>query len=208
MENLAAISSETIRENWTEYNNSIENTHFYDIVWNNFILKQGLDTTNTYFKLFKAFIEGKELPKNNQVIRENENTLIITGLDNDVRKQLHLLCDKFGLHHQSKSHPKKKYKRHLYIYKPNVWLWEYTARNPYSKSAEFYAELEQQKEARRKKEQERMRNKYCGNCGQNGLETDLFCSVYIRGLYCNDCLDCVSDEGGGVLSDHKFEPIR
>ena len=50
-------------------------------------------------------------------------------------------------------------------------------------------------------------NEIIADCEKNGWETELFCSVYIRGLYCNDCLETTSDEGGGKLCDHKFEPL-
>ena len=50
-----------------------------------------------------------------------------------------------------------------------------------------------------------MKKRYCSICEKNGLETDLFHSVYIRGIYCNDCLEVESDGTGGTLSDHKFE---
>ena len=35
------------------------------------------------------------------VIPQNENTLILKGLDGKLRKDIHSLCDKMGLHHNS-----------------------------------------------------------------------------------------------------------
>jgi len=59
------------------------------------------------------------------------------------------------------------------------------------------------------KYKERMQRKYCNGCNVNGWDTQLFCSVYMNELYCNDCLETLSDgdEMGGKLGDHKFEPI-
>jgi hypothetical protein len=57
---------------------------------------------------------------------------------------IHSLCDKIELHHESKSHPKKKYTKFLYIYKPKIWLWEYTEKNPYLKGKEFYEKQKNQ----------------------------------------------------------------
>ena len=53
-----------------------------------------------------------------------------------------------------------------------------------------------------------MSSKYCCICHENGYETELLHSVYITGLYCNDCLETESDGDGGLLCDHKFEPLN
>jgi hypothetical protein len=75
-------------------------------------------------------------------------------------------------------------------------LREFTKKNPYSKNVE----IESYKE-------KRLRNSYCDICERNGLEIELFYSVYIDGVYCNDCLETTSDGDGGRLDDHKFEPL-
>ena len=72
------------------------------------------------------------------------------GLDGDERKHIHSFCDKIGLHHESKSHPKKKNKRFLYIYKPKVWLWEYTEKIHIQKSEEYYIKRELEKQIKQK----------------------------------------------------------
>jgi hypothetical protein len=87
-----------------------------------------------------------------------------------------MLCDAIGLHHQSI--PKTKGKKHLYVYLPKLWKWEFTAKNPYSEhQPEYYAE-------RRKQAEERLKRKYCYKCNKNGMEVDLFCSPYTNKLYC------------------------
>ena len=52
-----------------------------------------------------------------------------------------------------------------------------------------------------------MKNKYCDECGANGLEKELLVSVYIQGIYCEDCLEIVDDGNGDTLDCHKFETI-
>jgi hypothetical protein len=79
-------------------------------------------------------------------------------------------------------------------------LWEYTLKNPYSKKHEYREKIRHQY-------QERMKRKCCDGCLTNGFDTQLFHSVYINDIYCEDCLENVSDGDGGLLGDHKFEPI-
>ena len=140
------------------------------------------------------------------VIQENETTLILKGLDYHDRKHVHLLCDKIGLHHKS---VQKKKNKHLWIYKPVVWLWEYTGKNPYSESDEKKKLREQKQIQQRQLFKMKMQRKYCDGCMVTGWDTQLYCSVYVRELYCDDCLETLSDGGGGggKLGDHKFEPI-
>lgn len=200
------ISFEDIRKNWSEHKDLI-NKEQYVLLWNDLENKFGLDKTDYYLGLFKKFISGEKIyigKHETRLVIPDEKTLILKGLDGQDRKLIHKLCDKIGLHHQSIS--KKKNKKHLYIYKPEIWLWEFTTRNPFSESDEVYQQREIESNLRREKEMERLRNLYCCECYANGLDNDLFRSIYFRGLYCEDCLDTMSDGGGGVLSDHKFEP--
>jgi hypothetical protein len=226
---LQEFSSDIVRQNWLQNKAEIMDYH-YDILWESLEKKMDIHKTDVYYILLRKFIDEREQPNhqthqtetnlinNNTEIqsfekmgvyieRKDENTLVIKGLDGEDRKNIHLLCDKIGLHHQSISHPKKKHKRSLHIYLPTMWLWEYTERNPYSKSKEFYEQREQERQKKEKEHEEKLSRKYCYECGRTGLETDLFCSVYIRELYCNDCLETTSDGDGGMLGDHKFEPL-
>lgn len=198
-------SFEDIRKNWSEYKDKISKEQ-YELVWNDLIDKFNLDKSNYYLSTFIKFIgcEKIHLEKHEtKIIQEDENTLILKGLDGQERKELHKLCDHIGLHHQSIV--KKKNKKHLYVYKPANWLWEFTERNPYSESDEVYVLREIESKIRHDKEIEKLGNLYCCECYANGSDKDLYRSVYIRGLYCDDCLETTSDGGGGLLSDHKFE---
>ena len=208
---LQNISCEAIRQNWdTQTDNDITNSPFYDMVWNDWENKYAEFTKNIFYPLLKNFVMGNNIGKNkpykNQyyIIQENENTVILKGLSNYDRKQVHLLCDKIGLHHKS---VQKKKNKHLWIYKPVVWLWEFTEKNPYSKSDEYYILQEQKHIQKQEKYKSKMQRKYCDGCNVTGWDTQLYCSVYVRELYCDNCLETLSDDDGGKLGDHKFEPI-
>lgn len=195
---------EDIRKNWEEHKDKISKEQLENI-WESYEKKMEITDENIFYNILKKFISGeinynKPLWDRIHIILENENALLLKGMTGGERKEMHLLCDKIGLHHNSVEHPKAKNKKFLYIYKPEGWCWEYTIKNPYSKSEEFYKNREE-------KRKERLESKYCGNCDKTGLEVDLYHSVYIRGIYCDDCLDIMSDGEGGVYSDHKFEPI-
>ena len=210
---LKNLSSDTIRKNWNniiENNKNIINSHIFEIIWSEWEFKHAEFTKNIFYHILKIFISGYSIgkieliEKKKYIIQEDNDKLILKCLDNNERKQVHKLCDKIGLHHKS---IKKKNKKHLYIYKPSIWLWEYTEKNPYSKSDEYYKLLEETKMIQNQKYKLKMEKKYCNCCDRNGLEVQLYCSVYIKGLYCDDCLDTLSDGYGGKLNDHKFEPI-
>lgn len=210
---LQNISCDAIRQNWNNHTDyDITNSPFYDIVWNDWENKYTEFTKNIFYPILKKFVMGNNIgriePYERQyyIIQENESTLILKGLSNDDRKQVHLLCDKIGLHHKSIQNKKNK---HLWIYKPVVWLWEYTEKNPYSKSDEYYKLREQKQIQQQQTFKEKMKRKYCNGCNVTGWDTQLYCSVYVRELYCDNCLETLSDGDGcgGKLGDHKFEPI-
>lgn len=211
------ISFEEIRQKWSTYKEEIYNTPYYELLWSNLINKFNIDETDFYLCILQKFINNEEIkyikPLENRIwINQiDTNTLQIKGLTSDERKNIHKLCDKIGLHHVSKRHSKKKKTKFLYIYKPKEWLWEYTEKNPYSESDEVYAERELCKQNRLQKEKQEKKNMltktYCNVCEKNGLETELYCSVYIDGIYCEDCLKTTSDGEGNYLCCHKFESI-
>ena len=210
---LKNLSSDTIRKNWNniiENNKNIISSHIFEIIWYEWEYKHAEFTKNIFYPILKIFISGYSIgeieliEKKKYIIQEDKDKLILKCLDNNERKQVHKLCDKIGLHHKS---IKKSNNKHLYIYKPSIWLWEYTEKNPYSESDEYYKLLEETKMIQNQKYKLKMEKKYCNCCDRNGLEVQLYCSVYIKGLYCDDCLDTLSDGYGGQLNDHKFEPI-
>jgi hypothetical protein len=199
------INIKNIKTNWNNYENNISK-ETYEILWNDTIKKFDINENNYYFIILRNFIDKKKFSyKNDKIVLENENILILKGLDGEERKEIHKLCDKIGLHHRS---IKKKKKKHLYIYKPEVWLWEFSEKNPYSESDELYKQREIQSQIRKEKKLAEMKNEFCDECGANGLEKELFISVYIQGIYCDDCLEIVDDGSGEPLSCHKFETIK
>lgn len=213
MNNLKNISSEIIRQNWLNYKDEIFNSPYYQLLWDDFENKFGIDKDNIYLTILKKFINNEKINYKKPLFNKihinqmNEETLIFKGLNGEERKNIHHLCNKIGLHHESKPHPKNKYKKFLYIYKPKLWLWEYTGKNPYSESEEYYEKRETERQIKEEKLNEKLSKKYCCICEKNGLETELLRCVFIRGLYCNDCIDTMSDEDGGKLCDHKFESL-
>ena len=212
-ETLENISCKAIRQQWNTYvDNDITNSHLYEIVWKDWETVYAAECRqNIFYPLLKKFIMGESISQMDNyqsyyhVIPQNENTLILKGLDGKLRKDVHSLCDKLGLHHNS---VESKKNRHLWIYKPKVWLWEFTEKNPYSKSDEYYAKREQNRLQQQQKSMERLKRKYCDGCDANGWDTQLYCSVYICELYCDDCLETLTDDNGDPLNCHKFEPIR
>ena len=204
---LQNISSETIRQNWSQHSMTIDvNSPIYEILWNSWYKKYNIDVSDTNVKLLQNFIMNKPIDIADNIIVENE-TLILKDLTSIERKKLHLLCDKIGLHHKSiNPQPRKKQKRNLCILKPVEWLWEFTIKNPYSNPREYYEEKNAKKNNFEEK-MEKMYRMYCNECGKNGTEVNLCCSPYIRGLYCDDCIETTSDGDGDVLGCHKFESI-
>jgi len=197
------LSISYIRENWNNIDIEITN-NIIDNAWNNWYEKFNIDKDDFYVNLFKNFIMNNEIITNNFIVI-NDGKLILKNLTSFERKEVHKLCDKIGLHHNSII--AKKNKKHLHIMKPSIWKWEYSEPNPYSEAPEVYKQREEECEERDKRRNQRLKRIECYNCSANALETELYHSVYIRGIYCEDCLGDVSDGDGGVLNDHKFEPL-
>jgi len=182
----------------------MNNVDITDNAWNNWYDKFNINKDDFYVKLFKKFIMNEEIITNNFIVI-NEGILILKNLTGFERKEIHKLCDKIGLHHNSII--AKKNKKHLHIIKPSCWKWEHSEPNPYSEAPEVYKQREEKYKELLIKRNERLERIECYNCCTNALETELYHSVYIREIYCEDCLNYVSDGDGGVLNDHKFEPL-
>lgn len=198
---LVNLSCEVIRKNWNICGSDICNTPFFDIVWNDWENKHNTYIKCIYYSTLKSFI----LQWCNN-FDKSEEKIILNNLDTNDRKNVHMICDVIGLHHKSKFIKRKKCKKkkthikNMHIYKPKIWLWEFTEKNPFSNNTLVYAHQHNTRNAY-------LERKYCNYCDKTGLETQLFSSVYIRELYCNDCLETLSDGERGKLSCHKFEPI-
>lgn len=195
LQNIAIIE---IRKKWNIYEDKTD--IIKELAWNDWYNKFSIDKDDFYVKLFIKFIMNDDTIVNdcNNCIVIKNNEIIFKGLNGSDRKEIHSLCDKIGLHHKS---IKLKSKKHLYIFKPKIWLWEFSEKNPYSEAPEVYQKREDKKMAR-------LTNMECYNCGCNGLDALLFTSVYINDIFCEDCLETVSDGDGGILDDHKFEPCN
>jgi hypothetical protein len=116
---LQNISCDEIRQNWNIHKDiCITNTPFYDIIWNDWENKYNDSITNIFYPILKKYISGHNIDiinpfeKEYNIIQE-DNSLILIGLTNKMRKDVHILCDNIGLHHES---IQKKDQRHIYIY--------------------------------------------------------------------------------------------
>lgn len=199
---LLNISQEAIRQNWNLYKDEIQmDNPFYEMIWKNWSLKFNIDMNDFMVILLKLFIENQEIKETANIIKKDDKTLIIKGLNGEERLNYHKLCDIFGLHHESIRNPKKKNSKWFYVYKPKEWLWEYTARNPYSKSDEYYGNQEKERVKQQKKYEYKKRSLYCNLCDCNGYDNQLYYTPYFSGLYCEDCVD---NEYEGT----KFDPIH
>lgn len=125
-------------------------------------------------------------------------------MSKESRKSIHILCDQIGLHHKSVDSPVITIHRDLHIYRPSTWLWEYTVRNPYSKSEE---ELERNRERNQQREDEKLRRITCDECGKNALDCEMYSFFYFHAFCCADCLETAVDDAGYPLSDHKNYPV-
>lgn len=181
-------SNEDIRKNWDRYSKIYEGD--INILWNSWYDKYSIKKTSKKVIILKDFI------------MDDNELLIMKGLTNKKRLSYHVLCDNIGLHHVSIT---KNNKRNLHISKPKIWLWEFTLPNPLSKPHFHSKSYSKQEQNDRRIEQ--MKRKYCRECNTHGSEVELFCSGYINGIYCESCLENISDGEGGYLSDHKFEPL-
>ena len=213
---LLNISCDVIRQNWNIHKDNITNSPFYDIIWSDWENKYNDFIKNIFYPILKKFIldhnighiDNIDLYKYN--IIQEKNTLILKGLDKKVRKEVHILCNNMGLYHKSVKITNSK--KDLLIYEAPNWLWEYTDPNPHCSIGEYYKKKNQYHEQKRKKQQElldaeELERTYCDGCGKTAVETQLYCSVYIYDLYCDDCLETLSDGDGEPLGCHKFEPI-
>lgn len=167
-ETLEYITCENMRKNWLTTNNDDKTNTLYDLLWSNWYEKFNMKKDDFFVKLLKNFIMNEPMNKATYIEKISDTLLIIKGLDGYERKEMHVLCDKIGLHHESKQSGRKM--KDFYIYKPEKWSWEYTIRNPYSRDPEYY---------------ERKNDPCCDQCGES---TDQL--LYYQGeSYCEECLN-------------------
>lgn len=198
---------ETIRREWDTHNDISSHTAYYELIWDSWYQKFQRDRTDPRVQLLRNFIENKPIIGDNWTKQLNDRTLERKIDDSYERKELHKLCDQIGLHHVSKLRPprKGKVRKSVYIYKPEKWLWEYTVRNPYSKSDEYYKQRDIEIAKKVEKRKQYLMSKYCCRCDANGYDNELMCSISLSGLYCNDCVESIESI---EMDDYKFEPAN
>jgi len=116
LDTLFSKSCECIRQNWNEYSKVISSSSpYFQLLWNDWCQKFNINDNRNILSLKKFIL-------NNQA-----SQFIIMELSKIERKELHLLCDKIGLYHKSYGNKKE---RIIVIYKPDIWLWEFTGPSP------------------------------------------------------------------------------
>lgn len=189
MQSLTDISNEIIRQNWSSYQQTVlEYPEIFDLVWRDWMKKINFRRAEEMFiPYLEHFIMNKKYG-HKSVVFQDENKMEIKNLTNKQRSNLHKLLDRVKLEHVSRTDDKTK-QRIFCINKPThqEWCWEFTkTKQPVRKKCRALA--------------------YCDNCECSSYDTELFISVYCDGIYCEPCLDEVSDGEGDPLSAHKFEP--
>jgi hypothetical protein len=197
VKSLFSLSCENIRKNWTEYSATITpETTEYELLWRDLLNKHEISCDDRIVVLLKRFIEDT-----------GKSELLMKKLDKETRASIHLLCDKLGLWHQSKG---SKFNRILRVYKPVVWLWEFTATNPTTykgkteKTEKTYRE-KRDEYAATLRNAESLEKYYCYSCDRDGGNVELCCSPYYSMLLCLECLEITSDGDGSPMSCHKWE---
>jgi hypothetical protein len=192
MNSLKDISSEIIRKNWIELKEYVL-PFMYNLIYDSFINKFKINKYDIFFIMLKRFIDNGEINYKDTLygridVVQVDGTLGLEGLNERERNNICLLCDTIGLHHKQTSYnkqlayPKKNINKCLDIYKPDIWLWEYTEKNPYTKTEEYYDNQELEKQ---RKICKFLLESRCYICHIKIWETKLF--YFIGRYYCKDC---------------------
>jgi len=139
------ISGDAIRLNWhlQAEEGVMPSSPYYDMIWDDWEQKHAEVIKNVFYPILKRFARGEQIGRIDSyeatycISQEDDKTLLLKDLDKNTRKRLHTLCDKLGLHH--KANPQNNKIKDFWIYKPPIWLWEYTEKNPYSTNTECNA---------------------------------------------------------------------
>jgi len=238
---LQEAAANGVRKEWQKYKNVVPESLF-QVIWNAWCKKHdikefsyGTDKylgfvsissdaslqdvmSELYIVVLRRFIDNTlvdqhiKLKGRGLLVVVRPHTLILKSVDAEQRKEIHQLCDKLGLHHQSKviKIKKGKIKKHLHIYKPRDWAWEYSAPNPYSEAPEVYAEREATREAAHERWKARALHIYCYGCSTTAYDVggQLYRARYDNELYCQTCMDTEQTEDGSSLIDYDYDPIE
>ena len=184
---LESIVLKDLRKNFT-FDDSPQ-PEIYEAMWEDLIKTSNIDKECKYFKLFKKFIEKEDIKNVKGLYKIDNSILRVLNLDGSDRKNLHSLCDKMGLHHESVKSGKNR--KDFLVTIPKCWKFEYSPPNPYEGSSNY----------------QRKKNISCDRCGETGDKCELYKSVCMREIVCENCLENDSDGEGGSLKDHQFDPL-
>lgn len=191
---------ENMRKEWPKYSKGLSKEEL-DLVWSDWSEKFSHPLNESSVVILRKFIGNEFIPTRKIAIKNG--ALIFKELNSWERSQYHKLCDHIGLHHESKDFNGV---RCLHIFKPDEFLFEFSKANPYSMPKEYYEKRNKEALERVQRINEKLKRIQCDECGTSAYDDQLFCSVYIEGKYCQECLENTSDGEGGKLDDHKFEP--
>jgi hypothetical protein len=244
IDSLLNISQEYIRKNWLVYKENVINTPYYEIMWDLFEKEQKIKKDDIYLDILKKFITGTNIDEEQKEFNNNyndicinkidEETLMIENIDRYDRKELHILCDKIKVHHESENIDKcncegkckcrskcncenkgkskckcKGTKRVLYIYKLDNWCWEFT-KNPYIIT---HVVKTPKKSVKNKKQSEKQRyisemeKTFCDRCNINGNNELLMFSMWSNEIICEKCMK-IADEKGEEIGAYKVEYLK
>jgi hypothetical protein len=200
------VSAEQLRQDWQQPQAETEVPAY---LWEDWHRKFNIGMQDPYAKALKTFIANKSFRKGRYgeaYFEKVDDEKLMVRAEGYERKKLHKLCDEIGLHHESRP-SRSKLSRTMFIYKPELWRWGYSAANPYSKSPEDYAKQSVESTKAQARTKARLERKYCSACLRTGLEVELLHSVHAPGIFCEECLEHEEDENGHPLNCHKFEAI-
>ena len=177
---LQSLSLECIRRHWNIYEDIIDD-YYFDLIFNDWKNKFHKNITSFSLDIIRKFITDKV------------SNISIFYLSGKQRKNLHFICDRIGLFHITKV---DRLERYIYIYKPELWIWEFSEENPVTNCGKVvYDEIQD------KKNLELLSRKYCGKCLKRGPHVD---QLYHGDLYCRLlCETCVQTYDNGI---YKTKP--
>lgn len=195
MENL-----EEIRKNW-----SINPRYdIFDLLFDNLCDMHLIEDNKKCIATIRKFLTNTIVESNKFKIF-NE-ALIICNLNSLKRREYHIVCDKFGLLHDSDMY------KNIHIRKPINWNWEFSSLKPEILTQAYKNEQKERDEINRQNSENKRRiyfsKKTCYGCNKNGYEVKLL-ENYARGeIYCDKCIETEIDEySGHPLNAHSWEPL-
>jgi len=184
--------NEIIRKSWNMYADRL-NIQQFNAVWDDWCKKFSIyeKTKNSgYMNDLKQFIQNQTQKINNpNIIIVNDQTIKYNHLNSYQRRRMYELCDILGLHYEIKEGD-GNFDKVLYVYRPDIWLWEFSEKNPHDKNPHIKNPRGNSK-----------RQKIAAEIHRQNLEYD-------DKYNCEFLVGCIGyDEFRGFLADNQSESI-